>query len=124
MTRFLPTVAKVAAASLFVSGFASTAIAEGSVSYDVTMSFDRAQLTSTTGASTVLADLNEQARDACRYVEPILRSERVDQDCVADIVRQSVIAINETPLTEAYNIAEGNQVSPAVRAASFETAAQ
>ncbi|MEM7660882.1 MAG: UrcA family protein [Pseudomonadota bacterium] len=124
MTRFLPTVAKVAAASLVAAGLASTAMADNTISYDVKMSFNEAQLTTTSGATTVLADLSKQAEDACSFVEPILRTERVDDACVADVVRQSVIAINNTALTEAYNIAEGNQVSPALRAANAETSIQ
>ncbi|MEO0881665.1 MAG: UrcA family protein [Pseudomonadota bacterium] len=124
MTRFLPTVAKVAAASLIAAGLASTAMADSTVSYDVTMNFDESQLSTTADATAVLADLSKQAEDACSFVEPILRTERVDDQCVADVVRQSVITINSSALTEAYNIAEGTQVSPELRAASVETAVQ
>ncbi|MEO1475908.1 MAG: UrcA family protein [Pseudomonadota bacterium] len=124
MTRFLPTVAKFAAASLVAASFASTAIADDVVSYDVTIRFDEAQLSTPYGAATVLGDLSKQAEDACSFVEPILRTERVDAECAADVVRQAVISINNTALTEAYNIAEGSQISPTLRAANAETTIQ
>ncbi|MEM6410955.1 MAG: UrcA family protein [Pseudomonadota bacterium] len=124
MTRFLPTVAKFTAASLIAAGLATSAMAESTVSYSVKMSFDVAQLNTASGATLVLDDLSRQAEDACSFVEPILRTERIDDACVADVVRQSVIAINNSALTEAYNVAEGTQVSPNLRAANTEALVQ
>ena len=121
MTRFLPTVSKFASLALIAGAVAAPSFADRSVTNTVKFTFDEAQLSSTTNAAGVLADLNAQAEDACSFVEPILRTDRVDDACVADVMRQAVLAINEPTLTEAYNIAEGRQVAPAVRAAAAET---
>ena len=121
MTRFLPTVSKLSAVLVTASVLAAPALAERAVSYDVSFTFDEAQLSTYEGANQVLTDLTAQAENACSFVEPILRTERVDDACVADVMRQAVIAINDAELTDAYNIAEGRQIAPAVRAAAAET---
>ncbi|MEM9669418.1 MAG: UrcA family protein [Pseudomonadota bacterium] len=124
MTRFLPAVAKLATAAIAATSIATSAMAEDTISYDVTMRFDEANLSTPAGVSAVLVSLNRQAEDACSFVEPILRTERVDAACASDVVRQAVASINNAALTEAFNIAEGNQVAPTLRAANTETTIQ
>lgn len=124
MTRFLPTVSKLSATLLAAGVLAAPAIAERAVSHTVNFTFDEAQLTTVEGATSVLDDLNKQAESACTSTTPILRTEQVDELCVEDVMRQAVIAINSAPLTEAYNIAEGRQIAPSIRAAAATTILQ
>jgi len=119
MNRLFSTLTKTASFALIASALAGPALADRAVTQTFSLKFDEAALVSANGATAVLADLTRQAEDVCTTVEPILRTERVDEACVADVVRQAIVAIDSGALNEAYNIAQGNQiVEPTLRASA------
>lgn len=102
MTRFLPTALLSSAVLLSIAVFASPAQAENSLSEQVTLTYEIADLNSEYGANTVLKSLEIQARDACSSITPILRKEQIDADCVANVLDQAVYGIANDVLTAAY----------------------
>lgn len=102
MTRFLPTVALLGAATLSANLFTAPAMAETRITESVTLTYNIEQLNSQKLVKTVLSDLKRQARKACTTVRPVLNVEAVDSECAADVLYQAVHAIDNTYLNEAY----------------------
>jgi len=102
MTRFLPTVAILGATALSATLFTAPAMADAVVTQPVTLSFEVSELETATTAGNVLSDLQRQAREACMSVTPVLRTENVDEACVADVLEQAVEGIDNAALTAAY----------------------
>ncbi|MEL7129118.1 MAG: UrcA family protein [Pseudomonadota bacterium] len=123
MTRFLPTVAKFATATLALGLVAMPASADRTVTEEVSFRFNTAALSTPESAASVLAALKTQANAACSYTEPLLRAERIDDVCVDDVMRQAIVAIDDADLTEAYNIAEGRRIIDTSPASEAELAA-
>lgn len=102
MNRFLPTAVLVSTFTLSAALFSAPAHAERITSEPVTLKYDRLALQAQTGANTVLSDLQRQARKACMSVDPVLRTQFVDDVCVSDILEQAVSKIDDPALTSAY----------------------
>ena len=107
MTRFLPTAAITGALLISASALAAPAHADGVSSERVTLTYNVEELGSAAGADAILGDLERQARDACTYIAPILRTEITDENCVADVLAQAVSAINDASLTAMYESSSG-----------------
>ena len=102
MIRFLPAV--TLASTLIVSSavFAAPAHAENLKTVPVTLTYDMADLDSSTRAISVLKDLEQQARGVCTTITPIIQTKSVDTECVANVLEQAVAKIGNDVLTAAY----------------------
>ena len=75
----------------------------------MTLQYDVANLENNGAVNDVLSQLERQARQACTTIAPLLRTEKIDQVCVQNVMVQAVSGIDNAALTEAFQLSDTYQ---------------